>query len=149
MDGISRQLLFLSQMLIFEVLVFTKIVGVTHWKLQENSIVPASAASSDPSDDSEADELFWSSVSGEDPEFSVLMKQTTGAGGPLGTGAGGPLGTVAGGTINSGNRNCERNPCLRGQKTPPKENTCAKKPEDCESTLQSSAPRYPDGSGPM
>lgn len=141
MDGMSRQLLFLSQMLILEVLVFTKIVGVTHWKLQENSIVPASAASSDPSGDSEADELFWSSVSGEDPEFSVLMKQTTGAGGPLGT--------VAGGTINSGNRNCERKPCLRGQKTPAKENTCAKKPEDCESTLQSSAPRYPDGSGPM
>ena len=130
-------------MLLLEVLVFTKIVGVTHWKLQENSIVPASAASSNPSGDGEADDLFWSSVSGEDPEFSVLMKRTTGV-------AGSSLGTVAGGgALNSGNRNCEQKSCPRAQKSPPKEYTCAKKAGDCDSTLQPSAPRYPDGSGPM
>ena len=150
MDYPSRQLVFLAHMVILEVLVCTKIVGVTHWKLQENIIVPASAASSSPSTGDgageAADELFWSSVSGEDPEFSVLMKRTTGADSTAGS-----LGTVAGGgAANAGNRNCGSKKCPRGQKpSSPKEKACARKSEDCETPSPTTAPRYPDGSGPM
>ena len=141
MEGFSRQLLVVVQLLLFEVLVFTKIVGVTHWKLQENTIVPASAASSSPSSDGEPDELFWSSVSGEDPEFSVLVKRTTGAGSGSGS-----LGTVAG--VPAGNRNCGRKSCPRSQQLSLKGGACMKKAGESDSSSQS-APRYSDDSGPM
>lgn len=153
MDSLSRKLLLLVHLLLLEVLVLTKTAGVTHWKLQENNIVPASAATSHSSSDSESDEFFWSSVSGEDPEFSVVMKRTTGSHGGLGT--------IAGGSVTSGTKNCGRKPCSRGH-LPQKANTCPSKLSEDSHTpaisagkcpditaAKSPTPRNPDGSGPM
>lgn len=157
MDSLSRKLLLLVHLLILEVLVLTKTAGVTHWKLQENNIVPASAATSYSPSDSESDELFWSSVSGEDPEFSVVMKRTTGV-----SDSHGGLRTIAGGSLASGTKLCGRKPCSRGHQ-PHKANSCpSKSPEDphppaisaegkCPDTTAAKppTPRNPDGSGPM
>ena len=170
MDSISRQLLLLVHLLVLEVLVCTRTVGVTHWKLQENSIVPASAASerlgraaASASDDS--DEVFWSSISGEDPEFAVLVKRTTGGGGGAGAPSAG-LGTSAGGaTMTSGAagaRGCaSRKSCPRDQGTH-KNNNCPQRAGaasdsnppvvsvgQCSEKPKSPTPRNPDGSGPM
>ena len=159
MDSFPRQLLLFIHLFLLEVLVLTRTVGVTHWKLQENSIVPASAATSATSD-READEYFWSSVSGDDPEFSVLMKRTTGAGSNSHSG----LGTIAGGPVTSGTRACGRKTCPRGQH-PQKANSYPSKmdhslseahsPVDSsgkcpdKAAAKSPTPRNPDGSGPM
>lgn len=158
MDSLSRKLMLLVHLLVLEVLVLTKSAGVTHWKLQENSIVPASAASST---DSESDEFFWSRVSGKDPEFSVVMKRTTSGGG--GSNSHGGLGTIAGGAVTSGTKNCGRKSCSRGHQ-PHKPNSCSSKSREALSdsnspaisgncpdntAAKSSTPRSPDGSGPM
>ena len=154
MDSLSRKLFLLVHLLLLEILVFTRTVGVTHWKLQENTIVPASAAAPHPSSttEGEADEFLWSSVSGEDPEFSVLMKRTTGSN------SHGGLGTVAGGAGSSGTRNCRRNSCSRGQH---QASSCSSKAGDSDSgpsglgkcsekpAAKPHTPRNPDGSGPM
>ena len=155
MDCLSQQPLLLIHLLfLLEVVVFTRTVGVTHWKLQENNIVPASAASSHSVTDGgeAADEFFWSSVSGEDPEFSVLMKRTTNAGSQ-----GGGLGTIAGG---AGNRNYGRKSNPRGQHThqtdgcSSESSSESRHPTDASGTCPEkpaakSPPRNPDGSGPM
>lgn len=152
MDSLSRKLCLLVHLLLLEVLVLTKSAGVTHWKLQENSIVPASAATSHPSSDSDSDEFFWSSVSGEDPEFSVVMKRTTNSGG--GSNSHGGLGTIAGGAVTSGTKNCGRKSCSRGHQ-PHKANSCSSKSGETLSdahdntAANSPPPRSPDGSGPM
>ena len=154
MDNLSRKLLLLVHLLLLEVFVFTRTVGVTHWKLQENYIVPASAATSHAATDDESDEFFWSSVSGEDPEFSVVMKRTTG-----GPNSRSGLGTIAGGAMTSGARNCGRKSCPRDHQPNRAESRDAHKdshppvitPGTCpeKSAAKSPTPRSPDGSGPM
>ena len=155
MNCVSQQLLLLVHLLLLEVVIFTRTVGVTHWKLQENSIVPASAASSHPVTDGggeAADEIFWSSVSGEDPEFSVLMKRTTNAGSQ-----GGGLGTIAGG---AGNRNYGRKSNSRGHYQHKSDSCLSESSSESRPSVDSSGmcpekpaakspPRNPDGSGPM
>ena len=147
-------------LLLLQVLVWTRIVGVTHWKLQENSIVPASAAPPSSVGESEAkDDLLWSRVSGEDPEFSVLVKRTSGSV----HGAGGGLGAIAGGAAVPGARNCGgQKSCSMRRASLGKESTvgsCSRgeagsgsgslssSTGKCE--RKTSAPRNPDGSGPM
>ena len=157
MECLPRQAALLLHFLLLQVLVWTKIVGVTHWKLQENSIVPASAAppsSAAASDGETADDLLWSTVSGEDSEFSVLVKRTTGAGG-------GGLGAIAGGAAAPGARNCGKKSCPPHRVAPYKQGSSCSSGREGESELgrsssgrcstekKVSAPRNPDGSGPM
>ena len=149
MDSLSRRVPLLLHLLLLQVLVWTKIVGVTHWKLQENSIVPASAAP--PPSDGEAEDLFWSSISGEDPEFSVLVKRTTGSPGGLGA--------IAGGAVGQGVRNCGQKSCPPRRLTLSKAGDCSSKSGEAENSqgrcsqektsAKASAPRNPNGSGPM
>ena len=159
MDRICGRVPLPLHLLLLQVLVWTRIVGVTHWKLQENSIVPASAAPPSDSDTAATtDDLLWSSISGEDPEFSVLMKRTTGSGGH--SHGGGGLGAVAGGAVSQGARNCGHKSC------PPLRRMSLNKAGDCSSKSggsdesqgrcssdktpsSKSSPRNPNGSGPM
>ena len=147
--------------LLLQVLVWTRIVGVTHWKLQENSIVPASAApplstSEAATAAGEADDLLWSSVSGEDPEFSVLMKRSTGSGGHSHGGVG--LGAIAGGAVAQGGRAYGQKSCPQQRRMSlNKAGECVSKSDSSQekcsdkttSSSKSPSPRNPNGSGPM
>ena len=154
----------LVHLLLLEVL-FTRTVGVTRWKLEGNTIVPASAG---PETDSADDkEFLWSRVSGEDPEFAVLMKRTTSsfsaaAGLPgLSVAAGGSaqaaVSGAAGGT--GGGQACARghstsrlnqprktspSSSVSSSETQPSDEQCAELERRKVAT-----PRNPDGSGPM
>lgn len=136
-------------------MLFTRTVGVTHWKLEENSIVPASAGSEPgASDDSE---FVWSRISGEDPEFAVVMKRTTAGSshGPsgLGTSAGG-AGSGTGMQGGRGRSACPRGHQHRGSCSPgagagSESHQPVLSAGQCPEKRKVAGPRNPDGSGPM
>ena len=56
-------------------LCYTRTTGVTHWKLEDNAIIPAStelASTQQPQED-----LYAASVGLNDPEFAVLLRHST------------------------------------------------------------------------
>ena len=139
-------------------MLFTRTVGVTHWKLEENSIVPASAGSEPGTGDDS--EFVWSRISGEDPEFAVLMKRTTAGSshGPsgLGTSAGGAgSGTGVPGGRSSGSRSAcprghqHRGSCSPGSGVSSESHQPVLSAGQCPEKRKVAAPRNPDGSGPM
>ena len=165
MVGLRRALMLLVHILLLEVLVlFTRTVGVTRWKLEGNTIVPASTGSETESANDK--EVLWSRVSGEDPEFAVLMKRTTSsyssapAGSPsLCVAAGGSAHAAASGTAGGtvGGQACprSRSSCRVNQprKTCPSSSVSSSETqpskEQCELKHKVATPRNPDGSGPM
>ena len=139
----SREMAVLVYLLLFEMLVLSRTVGVTHWKLQENSIVPASATPLPGA----AEE------SGEDPEFAVLIKRTTGSSGAHHGG----LRISAGEATSAGAKISTRESCSHPHQhdalCPPGAKKNVESQPPVLSTEQCSdgppAPRNPDGTGPM
>ena len=111
-------------------LLSSKSTGVTHWKLQDDAIAPASTEL----EAHQQEEYYVASIQTNDPEFAVLLRHSTtrGVSRPRGS-------------HHRGGPSCPVIVDLNSQPAHPVDH-CAEK---SELPAAAAAPRNPDGSGPM